>query len=237
MKLTSFWEDKRQVPSLLKDQEFASPQARFNRVPSHRDLMHATVAKSLPQGEEWAYELKYDGFRVLIRKDGGTVRLLSRKGRDLSESFPELLAEIDQLPDELALDGELVVLDDYEKPDWENARHRWVTVNSAAAQRAADRRPATVFAFDVLFLQGRDQRRKPFLDRKLLLEKILRERTRIRPIVHTRDGAALYAQAVDRELEGVVAKRVAARYVAGRSNNWQKFKTPVGRDRELTRFW
>jgi bifunctional non-homologous end joining protein LigD len=225
------------MSSLIKPQEFSLPRARYSLLPSHRDLMHATVARSLPQGEEWAYELKYDGFRVLIRKDAGAVRLLSRKGRDLSESFPELIAEIDLLPDELALDGELVMLDENDAPDWESVRHRWLTINFAAAQRAADRQPATVFAFDVLFYQGRDQRRKTFLERKLLLQKVLRDRTRIRPTEHTKDGAVLYAQAVDRELEGVVAKRTDARYVAGRSSNWQKFKTPMGRDRELTRFW
>src|SRR5215210_6871455 len=84
---------------------------------TYRDLMLATTGKLFSRAG-WIFELKYDGFRCLVSKRQGLVRLESRSGRDFSACFPELVAEIMPIPHEFAADGELVVLDERGCPQW-----------------------------------------------------------------------------------------------------------------------
>src|SRR4051812_5857933 len=90
---------------------------------THRELMLATESKRAFDRAGWLFELKYDGFRVLAVHDGERARILSRRGNDLSASFPEIVACLRMLP-ELVLDGELVVLDQEGKPQFERLSRR-----------------------------------------------------------------------------------------------------------------
>src|SRR3712207_3108617 len=102
--------------------------------------MMATIASTLPKGEQWSYEVKWDGYRALLLKDRRRVRLLSRNLKDLSADYPSIAAAAPRIcDDECMLDGELVALDQHGRPSFQALQHRSV------------KRSAIVFyAFDLL---------------------------------------------------------------------------------------
>lgn len=89
----------------------------------------------------WIFELKYDGFRCLGSKWGEVVRLESRNGRDMSPCFPELLEAMHAMPHDFVVDGELVVLDDYGRPQWDRLRRRHRLRRKERIQQAAAEDP------------------------------------------------------------------------------------------------
>ena len=90
---------------------------------THRDLMIASSTAAPFSRAGWLFEAKYDGFRIMPRKEGSAVRLITRNGIDLAGAFPELIGELRELPD-VVMDGELVVLDEQGKPQFESLRRR-----------------------------------------------------------------------------------------------------------------
>lgn len=176
----------------------------------------------------WLFELKYDGFRVLAIKQGKQTQLLSRRGRDMAKSFPELVKAMQDLPD-VVIDGEMVVLNDLGAPQFERLRWRALMSIHKEVTHAAAKEPAAIFAFDLLSLDGEDTRKWPLLERKTALSEALPRRSRIQYASHVEDrGEEFYAQVSKMHLEGMVAKDAASRYVAGRSRHWLKVKTPAG---------
>ena len=177
----------------------------------------------------WIFELKYDGFRVLAIREGEKARLLSRRGNDLADCFPEIVACLRDLP-HMVLDGELVVLDKQGKPDFERLRRRALIKKSLNVEHAARAEPAAVFAFDVLLCRGKDVRKLPLLKRKEIVANALRDSQRIRPVQYVGEqGQRLYEAARALNLEGIIAKRQDAPYRAGRTKDWIKIRTPHGR--------
>lgn len=202
---------------------------------THQDLMLATRGK-LRSDRGWLYELKYDGFRCLVTKYRDIVRLESRSGRDMSECFPELVAEILPIRQEFVADAELVVLDERGRPVWERLKARHVIRKPERIRQAAMTDPAALFAFDLLWLNGADFRRRPLLERKAALHRLLPANRRIRYAGHFLDSSKeLWALANEQELEGIVAKDAASPYTAGRTLRWLKIKTDVGAERERAR--
>ena len=201
----------------------------------HRDLMLATPGK-LFSAPGWIFELKYDGFRCLVRKHGDVVRLESRGGRDMSDRYPELVSDIRPIPHDFVADGELVVLDGQGRPQWDRLHKRNAIRDRDRIQRVAVSDPAAIFAFDLLWLNGADFRRRPLLDRKAALHRTLPANRRIRYTRHLNDDwSELWKMAVGLELEGIVAKDAQSIYRAGRSTRWLKIKTPIGTERERQR--
>lgn len=203
---------------------------------THRDLMQPSVAEVIPRGAEWIFELKYDGFRCLAIRHSGRVRMLNRQGNDLATSFPEIVLQFRDLPGDVVIDGELVVLDDQGRPQFERLCGRARMSRGLTVMDASKREPTVLFAFDVLWCERSDQRNKTLLERKRTLAKLLRGTERIKPVSHIDVGEAAYDFAVKMGLEGVVAKKLGSYYQAGRTSNWLKIKTPVGRERESQRF-
>ena len=201
----------------------------------HRDLMLATPGK-LFSAAGWIFELKYDGFRCLTTKWGDAVRLESRSGRDMTEYFPELVEAARAVGHDFVADGELVVLDENGRSQWDRLRQRHALRSSSRIARAAQEQPAAIFAFDLLWLDGEDRRQRPLLERKSRLYDVLGQRGRIRHAGHfAASSAELWQLAVELELEGIVAKDAASSYTAGRSTRWQKIKTDIGSERERQR--
>jgi bifunctional non-homologous end joining protein LigD len=176
----------------------------------------------------WIFELKYDGFRSLVSKRGGVVRLESRNGHDLSSLFPELLDEISPIRHDFVADGELVVLDDQGRPQWARLQRRHVLRHTHRIKQAAADDPACIFAFDLLWLNGADFRPRPLLERKRALKGILPGNRRIRYTGHLESCSDLWRVAVQMELEGIVAKDASSIYTAGRSPRWIKIETEAG---------
>jgi bifunctional non-homologous end joining protein LigD len=196
--------------------------------------MYATPVKALPESPRWIHELKYDGFRVLASKGGGQVRLCLCNGRDIARSFPEIVADMLAIGRDLTIDGDLVICDGRGHPQFERLRRRALLTGTIAVAYAALDAPASIFAFDLLELDGVDCRQRPLLERKRQLARILRGRDRIRCAGHQENGAAQLAEARRLEIEGIVAKRVNSVYTAGRSQDWRTISIRRGADERRT---
>jgi bifunctional non-homologous end joining protein LigD len=194
----------------------------------HNDLLHAIPHAAPFSREGWLFEFKYDGFRALAIKDGRNIQLLSRNGTDMAASFPELLMELREFPD-IVMDGELAMLDESGRSMFEQVRRRSLTTTRTSVRLASVTRPAALFAFDLLWLKGRDLREKRLFVRKELLQRILPPERRIKYLTHVEEhGLEYYKQINHLCIEGIVAKQAASRYVAGRSWQWLQIKRPLG---------
>jgi bifunctional non-homologous end joining protein LigD len=207
---------------------------------THRDLAIPTKRAKPFSDRAWIYELKHDGYRVLATKAGDQAQLLSRRGNSLTHWFPELVAELEQLPD-IVLDGELVMLDPRGQSEFQKLRGRCAMRDPRRIQAAARAQPGAIFAFDLLMLDGADLRPQPLLKRKTALQRTLKA-AGVRRICYCQhigeNGDRLFAEADRLGLEGIIAKRADSPYRAGRTPNWVKIKTVHGRhvDEERTKW-
>jgi len=127
---------------------------------------------AVPDGDDWALEVKFDGMRAQLSWDGCTLCLRSRPGRDCTTGFPELGGIADTLgPRTVILDGELVCFAAEGHPNFERLRGRLRSDGRAAAAASA-RAPATFLAFDLLHLDGRSTLDLPYTARRELLEQL-----------------------------------------------------------------
>src|SRR5213594_4369549 len=174
----------------------------------------------------WLFELKLDGYRVRAGREQGEARLLTRKGNDIAAAFPEIARALVALPFEgFILDAELVVPDEAGRPSFQRLQNRAKVSRALEVRRAAVESPAVLYVFDLLAFEGYDLRPLPLEQRKSLLERIVPQVGPIKYLSHfEKDGEALYEQVVKMGLEGIVAKKVDARYRAGRSPNWLKIR-------------
>jgi bifunctional non-homologous end joining protein LigD len=172
-------------------------------------------------GSAWAYEVKWDGMRVLADVQDGRVRLWSRRGNDTSVAFPEL-AGLASAHADVLLDGEVVVLRSG-VPSFSALAERFHVRDARRAAALASATPATLIAFDVLRLYGVDLTTRPWQERREALERLAPSGTawQLSPVYD--DGPALLDATRERGLEGVVAKRRAAPYREGaRTGDWVK---------------
>jgi bifunctional non-homologous end joining protein LigD len=181
----------------------------------------------LPAGDGWAVEVKFDGMRLQLRRDGHAVCLCSRPGRDCSEEFPELASVQTALGrHRVLLDGELVCLAADGRPDFASLRRR-LRAPADRARRHAERSPVTYLAFDLLHLDGRSTRELPYEHRReLLVELALDDGARWRTPRHfVGETDEVLAATREHGLEGVVAKRLGSPYLPGiRNGAWVKHK-------------
>jgi bifunctional non-homologous end joining protein LigD len=162
--------------------------------------------------------------RALVLRERGRVRLWSRRGREATAEYPEVAAALARLPGgDLAVDGEIVALDDQGRPSFHRLARRMHRARGIAAAAAAT--PATLYMYDCLALGGRDLRALPLLARKALLRELAPGRDTVRYGDHVEgDGQAFLEAACAQGLEGVVAKRADAPYRGGRRLEWRKIK-------------
>jgi bifunctional non-homologous end joining protein LigD len=195
-------------------------------VDPHRiTLMLPTLVREVPEGPGWIYELKWDGVRVLAIRADGAVTLYGRRGARCTAQYPEVVAAIAALRGgDLALDGEIVALEDGGRASFQRLQRRMHAVRDV--ELLARRVPVVAYLYDCLVLDGRDVRALPLLERKHLLRKLLRaSRGALRYCDHVEgDGARFFAAVGARGLEGIVAKRADAPYWGGRRLEWRKIK-------------
>jgi ATP-dependent DNA ligase len=176
--------------------------------------MLARPASCLPTGSGWMYEPKWDGFRALIYRDGDRVHVMSRNGKTLTGHFTDITAVAKQaLPSRCVVDGELVVLDDQGRLDFEGLLGRLNPRQSDEGQV-----PATFVAFDLLAIGAHDLRSAAFAKRRRSLERALQQHPRMAPTPQTDqlDVATAWLHGFrSRGIEGVVAKRRDLRYSSG----------------------
>lgn len=174
----------------------------------------------------WLFEFKYDGYRLLLERDGDSVTLRSRNGHDLSAGFPEIVDSARRLPlDRFLLDGELVRHNDRGAPDFGLLQQRAKLSDQLQVARAAIEAPCTCYVFDAPQLGRFDLRSVPLEKRKQHLERLLPDYGVLRFSAHVkRYGNKLYNTARQLGLEGIVAKRADSSYRSARSSSWIKVR-------------
>jgi bifunctional non-homologous end joining protein LigD len=180
----------------------------------------ATRVEKPPSGGDWLHEVKFDGYRIQARIDGGDIKLLTRTGLDWTDRFGVFLPELKTLDAANAiLDGEVVALDAGGVSDFSRLQE---------ALSAGDERALYYYAFDLLYLDGETLTGRALEERKALLLKLLRplgDKGRVRYSEHFKiEGGQFLRQVCSMALEGAISKRADARYTSGRSGNWQKSK-------------
>lgn len=187
--------------------------------------MKATSGE-LPLGDEWWYEIKWDGMRLIVTVSGTEVTLTSANGKDATASYPELLGlGADLGVDFATLDGEVVVFGDDGQPSFGALQHRMHITNARQAAERSAAFPAVLCLFDLLELDGNDLTGLPLQDRRRVLESLIEPSTHWRiPAIYD-DGEALLTIASEQGLEGVIAKRTQSIYRPGtRTREWLKVK-------------
>jgi bifunctional non-homologous end joining protein LigD len=189
-------------------------------------LMLAETRDEAFTSDDWLFELKHDGFRLLAGRDGDQVRLVYRRGSDATHVFPEIARAMRALPfTDLVMDGEVVVLDGSGRPSFQGLQKRVQLTRQTDLERAAIDRPATLFAFDLLGFDGLDLRQLPLTTRKEALSGLLPATGPLRYADHVMAaGQAFYEQVRQLGLEGIMAKRADSAYVGGRSGHWLKLR-------------
>lgn len=172
--------------------------------------------KTAPSGSQWIHEIKYDGYRLIVRRSKDGVTLYTRNGADWTERYPRIAAAAAKLPGSFVLDGEVVVC------------RKDGTYDFDALHSRKHDRDAILYAFDLMEWRGRDLRALPLIERKARLKALLRKRGRdIHLCEHIEgDGPAIFAHACKLGLEGIVSKRRESRYRSGRCTSWIKIKNP-----------
>ena len=174
----------------------------------------------------WVYEIKYDGYRLMIERDSAGVTLHSRTGIDLTSRFPEIARSAARLPyAEFSIDSEVVVHDGRGVPSFSRLQQRAAVRGELATQRASRHDPVTCYAFDLLHACGYDLKALPLTARKELLAEMLPSVGPIRYSEHIEGNGIETFQAMRRlGLEGVVGKRADSPYKSGRSDLWRKVR-------------
>jgi len=195
--------------------------------PAKVELMLAELRDDPLPGDEWLWELKYDGFRVLAaRETAGGARLLYRRGNDATAIFPEIARTVAALPfASYIVDGEAVVLDERARPSFQRLQKRALLMRRSDIERATVDLPATLFVFDLLAFEGFDLRGLPLRERKALLRMVLPRAGPLRYADHIEGrGPEMLEQVRAMGLEGIVGKRADGPYRAGRSREWMKVR-------------
>lgn len=183
--------------------------------------MLATATTTIPSGDAWVHEVKWDGMRVLVDVSEGRLRIFSRTERDVTVAFPELATLADEYADML-LDGEIVVMRDG-VPSFGALAERFHVTDARRAAQLSVQSPATLIAFDLLRLYGVDLTERSWSDRRATLERLELTGPRWQTPPVFPDGHALYEATRAQGLEGIVSKRVDATYHPGvRSRDWLK---------------
>jgi bifunctional non-homologous end joining protein LigD len=186
--------------------------------------MLSKLVNKLPEGREWIYEIKFDGYRAEAIRNGKSFDLVSRKAKNMKQKYPEIVEGLNSLPEkDYVIDGEIVALNEEGVPSFQMLQN---------LNQTSDR-PLHFFAFDLLHYDGKNLINVPLFQRKEILQALL----------DSSDGSISYSAAFEadpkileqevrkRGLEGIVAKRKESKYEPGkRTGTWIKYKTDAGQE-------
>ena len=212
---------KKPAASLRKTSALAAASTgKKEKLPDSVEPQLATLTKDAPVGDEWLHEVKFDGYRMLCRIEGKTVKFISRNQLDWTERLAPLVEAAGLLPVQSALlDGEVVALSPDGRTDFQALQN---------AFRDGDVQNLHYYAFDLLHLDGHRLQGLPLEDRKRILKELFREidpQGAIRYSDHIDGRGPDFAkQACGRHLEGIISKRRDRPYQPGRGYDWLKVK-------------
>ncbi|HTW11240.1 MAG TPA: DNA ligase D [Solirubrobacteraceae bacterium] len=195
-------------------------------IPEFVPPMLAKLSTLPADDSDWAFEVKWDGVRAITRSQPGRLHLMSRNGNDITGAYPELRGLNAALGShEAVLDGEIVAFDRNGRPSFQALQSRMHLRGEAKVKRLAESAPVTYMLFDLIWLDGHSLCELPYSQRRAQLEAlgINGDHWHV-PEFHRGDGEALLAATREQGLEGVVAKRLDARYLPGKRAGWIKIK-------------
>ena len=195
-------------------------------MPAALEPMLATLVDKPPRGEEWLYEVKWDGIRAIAFLEIGEVRITSRSGLRCERQYPELAVMPHQVAAQQAiLDGEIAVLDEKGVSRFHLIQPRIANSDPNSIAHLARSTPVVYFAFDLLYLDGYDLRGVGLAKRRELLQAVVSPGGVLRiSEVFPGAGGELLEAARGIGLEGVVAKHASSTYESRRSREWVKIK-------------
>lgn len=230
---------KQKTPAPAKNQPVKAPtSASVRRKPSSASK---TTRKKFPEAIEpmlassvdkpftkdgWVFEPKFDGIRAIAYVQDDQVKLLSRRGLDLTSRYPELVESLLLHKVNIIVDGEIVAFDEKGKTSFQLLQRESGTRARTLKSAFEPNLPIRFFVFDVLSLNGKNVMKKTFADRKKILRESLIETDDVRRVDDLgADGNRAFIACLENGLEGVIAKQQGSPYVPGkRSDNWLKLK-------------
>jgi bifunctional non-homologous end joining protein LigD len=185
------------------------------------ESMECLPVSNLPEGKNWSYEIKLDGFRLEAVKRRGETTLYSRRANTLNRKFPYIAAALKELPDDTILDGEVVALDDKGRSDF------GLLQNFRSAESKIH-----YYVFDILVLKGRDVSKLPLSERREILDKAVKRNDHVSTSpAEVGSSTKILTFVKQHGLEGVVAKRLDSLYEPGkRSGAWCKYRINLGQE-------
>ncbi|MFA4929950.1 MAG: DNA ligase D [Patulibacter sp.] len=189
--------------------------------------------------DDWAFEVKWDGVRAIVRSSPDELELRSRLDNDISAGYPELEGLQEALGTHRAvLDGEILAFDDDGRPSFQALQER-MHVRGSDLPRLVAQRPVTLMLFDLLWLDGESLIEKTYDERRAALEALKLEGPHWQtPAAHPGRGRELLAATAEQRLEGVIAKRRDSRYSTGRRNDaWIKIKHQLRQEFVVGGWW
>jgi bifunctional non-homologous end joining protein LigD len=182
--------------------------------------MMALAVRELPEGGNWNYEIKFDGYRALALKSGSELQLLSRNRTSFTKNYLDLIESLKRLSARsVTIDGEIVALDPDGRPSFQ------LLQNYGRASEA----PLVYYAFDLLFLEGKDFRAWPLIERRKLLAKLLEKTPSNFRFSQGLAGDKKAQSARKFQLEGLTAKKADSTYESGRRTGaWVKVQACPG---------
>lgn len=207
--------DTRDIANQVKKRPASSQKSP----PAFVDPQLARLVSTVPQGNEWIHEIKFDGYRSLLHIQNGKVKILTRRGLDWTKKYRPVAEAAKAFPVRNALvDGEMV---------WIDGRGHSSFSGLQEALSSGNTERLLYYAFDLLYLDGQDLRELPLVERKRALKALVDKLgdSKILYSEHSEAGARkLFLQMCRHKMEGVVSKRKDAPYISGRGDNWQKTK-------------
>src|ERR1700712_4784501 len=205
-----------------KPRDPLQPQLPFDPMPDRIEPCLALLVSKPPTGKQWAFEVKWDGYRLAIHRAAKGVRISTRGGHDWTHRFPAIESAAKHLDvASFILDGEAVVVDKQGRSDFGALQQ---ALGGRGGKRSA--REAILYAFDLLYFDGHDLTRMHLDERRTMLANLLERQNgviRLSEEVQV-DGADLLRSACEHGLEGIIAKHRDRPYRSGRQGDWLKIK-------------
>jgi DNA ligase D-like protein (predicted ligase)/DNA ligase D-like protein (predicted polymerase)/DNA ligase D-like protein (predicted 3'-phosphoesterase) len=189
------------------------------------EFMLSETEKKIPTGDDYVFEVKWDGIRAMITLDEGEIRIKSRNHNNITAQFPELITPPAFRAVSGVFDAEIVSLNAQGKPEFKKVINRLMASGKTNIEKAAKTNPVYCYIFDCLYLDGRSVMNDSYARRRTWIEDIVKTDSRYRVSQIEKDGKALFEAAKEHALEGIMAKRLDGKYLPGkRSENWIKIK-------------
>lgn len=209
------WSKKGRVAVKSPVQKLPLPEAPL---PEKLSPQLAVLTTKPPSGDNWLHEIKLDGYRILAVKNGNEVKLLSRNNKEWTDTFNRIAVAVKKLaPHKLVLDGELLLLDENHRSNFQ------LLQNSLKDNQNA---PFLYYVFDVLYYEKWDVRTLPLLERKQLLTALLPQQDS--PLIYNDhiegQGEEFFKKCCNLGLEGIISKQKESHYSSQRSSAWVKVK-------------